>query len=237
MCAGIIPWNFPLVMAVWKIAPALADGQHVRAQAGLEHAADRAAPGRAARRDRPAQGRGQRHHRRRRLGRRGARLQPGGRQGRVHRLDRGRAADHAAGLVDDQEAARSSSAASRRTSSTRTRTSTRRSTARCGPRSSTRARCASRARGCSCPTSIHDEFVERLVGAGQHAQARRHHGLRHRPRPARLRRSSSRPSTNYVRIGREEGAEVRARRRGRRRARTARATSSSRRSSPASTTR
>ncbi|MEX0993214.1 MAG: aldehyde dehydrogenase family protein [Solirubrobacterales bacterium] len=26
VCAGIIPWNFPLVMAVWKIAPALAMG-------------------------------------------------------------------------------------------------------------------------------------------------------------------------------------------------------------------
>ena len=35
---------------------------------------------------------------------------------------------------------------------TRTRTSTRRSTARCGPPSSTRARCASRARACWCPS-------------------------------------------------------------------------------------
>ena len=26
VCAGIIPWNFPLVMAVWKVAPALAMG-------------------------------------------------------------------------------------------------------------------------------------------------------------------------------------------------------------------
>jgi aldehyde dehydrogenase (NAD+) len=29
VCAGIIPWNFPLVMAVWKIAPALAMGNTV----------------------------------------------------------------------------------------------------------------------------------------------------------------------------------------------------------------
>ncbi|MBA2504918.1 MAG: aldehyde dehydrogenase family protein [Thermoleophilaceae bacterium] len=29
VCAGIIPWNFPLVMAVWKIAPALAMGNSV----------------------------------------------------------------------------------------------------------------------------------------------------------------------------------------------------------------
>jgi len=26
VCAGIIPWNFPLIMAVWKVAPALAFG-------------------------------------------------------------------------------------------------------------------------------------------------------------------------------------------------------------------
>ncbi|MGH2694485.1 MAG: aldehyde dehydrogenase family protein [Actinomycetota bacterium] len=29
VCGGIIPWNFPLVMAVWKIAPALAFGNTV----------------------------------------------------------------------------------------------------------------------------------------------------------------------------------------------------------------
>src|SRR5207302_5187609 len=29
VCAGIVPWNFPLMMAVWKIAPALAMGNSV----------------------------------------------------------------------------------------------------------------------------------------------------------------------------------------------------------------
>jgi len=29
VCAGIIPWNGPLTMAVWKIAPALACGNTV----------------------------------------------------------------------------------------------------------------------------------------------------------------------------------------------------------------
>jgi aldehyde dehydrogenase (NAD+) len=29
VCAGIIPWNFPVIMAVWKIAPALAMGNSV----------------------------------------------------------------------------------------------------------------------------------------------------------------------------------------------------------------
>jgi len=29
VCAGIVPWNFPLMMAVWKIAPALAMGNSI----------------------------------------------------------------------------------------------------------------------------------------------------------------------------------------------------------------
>ena len=37
----IAPWNYPLMMAVWKIGPALAAGQHGRAQAGRDDAADR----------------------------------------------------------------------------------------------------------------------------------------------------------------------------------------------------
>ena len=30
---GIAPWNYPLMMAVWKLAPALAAGQHAGAEA------------------------------------------------------------------------------------------------------------------------------------------------------------------------------------------------------------
>ena len=52
--------------------------------------------------------------------------------------------------IPRSRSARWSWAASRRTSSTRTRTSTRRWTAPCGPRSSTRARCASPAPACLC---------------------------------------------------------------------------------------
>ena len=43
----IIPWNFPLLMAAWKLGPALATGQLRGAQAGRADAADRAAPRRA----------------------------------------------------------------------------------------------------------------------------------------------------------------------------------------------
>ena len=56
----IVPWNFPLAIASWKVAPALAAGQHGRAEAGRADAADRA----RARADRarrgPARGRPER---------------------------------------------------------------------------------------------------------------------------------------------------------------------------------
>ena len=60
----IIPWNFPLLMAAWKIAPGAGHRQHRRAQAGRDHAADRADAGRDHRRGRPAAGRRQRPGRR-----------------------------------------------------------------------------------------------------------------------------------------------------------------------------
>ena len=92
----IIPWNFPLLMAAWKLGPALATRLHGRAQAGRADAALGAAPRRADR-SRPAcptgvvnivTGFGETAGAR-------ARRAPGRRQGRVHRLDRGRQADRA----------------------------------------------------------------------------------------------------------------------------------------------
>ena len=38
----IVPWNFPLLMLAWKIAPAIATGNSRRVEAGRIHAADRA---------------------------------------------------------------------------------------------------------------------------------------------------------------------------------------------------
>ena len=46
----IAPWNYPLMMAVWKIGPALATGNTDRPQAGADHAGDDPAPRRARRR-------------------------------------------------------------------------------------------------------------------------------------------------------------------------------------------
>ena len=60
VCGLIIPWNFPLMISAWKLAPALACGEHVRGQAGRADAAHRPAPGGADRRGRSAGGRRQR---------------------------------------------------------------------------------------------------------------------------------------------------------------------------------
>ena len=59
----VIPWNFPLLMAAWKIAPALAAGQHRGDQARGDHTVVDPGAGRDHRRRRPAAGRGQHRHR------------------------------------------------------------------------------------------------------------------------------------------------------------------------------
>ena len=92
VCGQIIPWNFPLLMLAWKIAPALACGDTVvlkpaeytplTALAFAEICVEAGLPA----------GRRQYRHRRRR-DRRGAFGAPGRRQDRLHRLDRGRPAD------------------------------------------------------------------------------------------------------------------------------------------------
>jgi len=38
VCAQVAPWNYPMMMAVWKFAPAIAAGEHGRAQAERHHA-------------------------------------------------------------------------------------------------------------------------------------------------------------------------------------------------------
>ena len=88
----VIPWNFPLLMLAWKVAPGAGDRQHRRPQAGRDHAADRAAVRRGLPAGRPAAGRGQHRDRRRRHRPRGGRARRR-RQGRLHRLDRGRQGD------------------------------------------------------------------------------------------------------------------------------------------------
>ena len=58
----VAPWNYPLMMAIWKVGPALAAGNTVVLKPAVGHAADRARAGRACR-GRVPEGRVQRHHR------------------------------------------------------------------------------------------------------------------------------------------------------------------------------
>ena len=103
VAAQIIPWNFPLLMLAWKIAPALAAGNTVV----LKPASTTPAVGDALRRGlrpgRPAAGRRQHHHRPGR-DRDGARDPPRRRQGRVHGLDRDRQEDRPRRRRDGQGA-------------------------------------------------------------------------------------------------------------------------------------
>ena len=90
----IIPWNFPLLMAAWKIAPALARGNTVVLKPAETTPLTALVARRDHRRGGPAARR--REHRHRRAGdRAGARRAPRRRQDRVHRLDRGRQDDPA----------------------------------------------------------------------------------------------------------------------------------------------
>ena len=80
----IIPWNFPILMATWKLAPALAAGNAVGAQARRADAGIGAVSDVADRRS--AAGRsGQRRQRVRRRSGQAAGIEQPDRQGRLHR--------------------------------------------------------------------------------------------------------------------------------------------------------
>ena len=86
----ITPWNFPMTIAAWGFAPALAAGNAVRREAGGMDTADHHPSRRARGRSRPAR-RSVPSAARQGLGGGGAIRHPSRRpQDRVHRLDRGR---------------------------------------------------------------------------------------------------------------------------------------------------
>ena len=99
----IVPWNFPILMASWKVAPALAAGNTAILKPACyspltairlgELALEAGHPGR----------RPQRRDRAGRHGRRVHRGPPGHRQGRVHRRDHDRPGDHAARVGEREE--------------------------------------------------------------------------------------------------------------------------------------
>ena len=185
----VIPWNFPLLMLAWKIAPALACGntvvlkpaettpltalafaeicQQVDLPPGVVNIVTGAGETGAA-----------------------ARAAPGRRQGGVHRLDRGRQADPAQRWPAPASGSRSSSAARRPTSSSTTRRSTRPSRASSTASSSTRATCAAPARGCWCRRASTTSCVDQAEATPRHAAPRRPARQEHRHRRHQLRRAT-----------------------------------------------
>ena len=91
VCGQIVPWNFPLLMACWKVAPALAAGCTIVLKPAEQTPLTALRLGELALEAGIPARRPERDHRRRRDGR-GAGGPPRRRQDRLHRLDRGRAA-------------------------------------------------------------------------------------------------------------------------------------------------
>ena len=159
----ITPWNFPLTIASWKLAPGARRGQHRGAEARRADAADGAALRRARARGGPrAEGVvnvvvGPGPH-----VRPAPRRAPRRREDRLHRLDRGRALDRRGRRGDDQarDARARRQVGQHRSSPTPTSRRPRRPRRwRC---SATPARTAARARGSSCRSDALDRFLELL---------------------------------------------------------------------------
>ena len=164
VCALITPWNFPAVIASWKIAPALACGNTAVVK--------------------PASARRRSPRSRSPTSSTSAGLPDG-----TLSVLPGPGSTTASALIADPRVAkisftgstevgidgdagrrrrtsrgsRSSWAASRPTWSSTTPTSTRASRSRCGRCSTTRARTAAHGRASSCSAAIYDEFVERFA--------------------------------------------------------------------------
>ena len=103
VCGQIIPWNFPLLMAAWKIAPALACGNTVVLKPAETTPLTALAPRDDLPGGGPPAGRREHHHGRGRDGR-APRQPPARAEDRLHRLDGGRQADPEARRRDGQAA-------------------------------------------------------------------------------------------------------------------------------------
>ena len=199
VCAQVAPWNYPMMMAVWKFAPALAAGNTVVLKPSdttpastvliaeiIGGAGDWPAPGRLQRhlrrpRDRPPDGRA-----------------PDARDGVHHRLGARRHAGRRVARPRTSSGSTWSSAARRRSWSSRTPTSPR-------PSRTSRWRGFFNAgQDCTAATrvlvheSIHDEFVAALAKAAADtktgAAGRRGRAVR----PAQQRRTSSSRSPGFI---------------------------------------
>ena len=104
VAAQIVPWNYPLLMSVWKLSPALAAGCAVVLKPDPQTPLSVLRVAELATRGRLPRGRDQHRSRRRPGDRRVSRHASRCRQGRVHRLDQDGRRDHAALLRPDQAA-------------------------------------------------------------------------------------------------------------------------------------
>jgi 4-guanidinobutyraldehyde dehydrogenase/NAD-dependent aldehyde dehydrogenase len=102
--AAIVPWNYPLIMAAWKIAPALAAGNSVVLKPSEKSPLSALRLAEIGDRGRLAGGRVQRGARLRRRSRRRAGAAHGRGLHRFYRLDPGRQADPADGGAVEPEA-------------------------------------------------------------------------------------------------------------------------------------
>ena len=167
----VIPWNFPLLMLAWKIAPALATGNTVVLKPAETTPLTALLFAEVVPAGRPAAGRGQHRHRRRR-DRPGHRRPPRHRQARVHRLDRRRQDDRPLDRRHPQEGHPRARRQGRQHRLRRRRRSTRRSRASSTASSSTRATSAAPGSRLLVQENIADE-VEQAPQAPPRDPARR----------------------------------------------------------------
>ena len=146
--AAIVPWNFPLLLAAWKVAPALACGNTVILKPASQTPLTALALGEIAVEVGLPAGVLERHHRTGRGDRSGDGRAPWHRQDRVHRRHGDGQGDHARRRRDAEEdhAGARRQVAEHRACRRRHRSGA--SAARRSASSTARAKCARRARGC-----------------------------------------------------------------------------------------
>ena len=185
--AAIAPWNFPLMLESWKVAPALAWGNTVVLKPAEDSPASATILARLALRGRHPAGRAQRAARLRPgLRRLGAHRGPAGRPDHVHRRVRHRAGHHRRGGAQPHAGEPRARAARAPTSCSPTPTWTPPSTGRSRRSSPTPGRSAWPGRGSTSSAAILDEFLARFVAAAEALRARRPEGPGHPARPARV---------------------------------------------------
>ena len=187
--AAIVPWNFPLMIGMWKLAPALACGCTDRDEAGRADVAFGVAHRRAGARSRLAARRSQYRHRPRPRGRRRAGQSSRCRQGDLHRDRRASAAAFCAAPPAISNACRSNSAASPPTSSSTMPIIEAATKAAASGIFFNAGQVCSAGSRVLAHEKVYDEVVERLTQRAQVDPHRRSRRSRHGAGPGHLRKA------------------------------------------------